>query len=271
MALNTCCVSGTVTAETPTGTVSTVHDLPTYITRPEGAPKGLVIFLPDAFGWDFVNCRVLADKIAKGGFLVYLPDFMNGPGVNPQIMETMEKFLAPSGLLYKVSVKPFLMLRALPSMLLWLPKNSGPKVSPKINTFIAACRSDPETKDMKIGATGYCWGGFFAVELTHGPTPLVDAAFTAHPSNLVVPAMIDKVQAPLCIAIGDSDLALSIDKVNQAKEILEKKKDGGHEVHIIPGALHGFGIRANPFAEKQKEASDFATQKVVDWFTKWLA
>lgn len=42
-------------------------------------PKGLVIVVSDAYGWDFVNTRLLADRYArKGGFLVYVPDFMRG-------------------------------------------------------------------------------------------------------------------------------------------------------------------------------------------------
>lgn len=79
MAPSTCCVSGTPSTLEPTGSETTIHGLRTYVSKPEGTPKGLVVLIPDAFGWDFVNCRVLADKFSKnGGFLVYLPDFMNG-------------------------------------------------------------------------------------------------------------------------------------------------------------------------------------------------
>ena len=64
---------------TPTGTVTTLHGLNTYIARPEGTPKGLVVMIPDIFGWEVSNSRLLADSYAKiGGFLVYLPDFMAG-------------------------------------------------------------------------------------------------------------------------------------------------------------------------------------------------
>ena len=64
---------------TPTGTISKLHGLNTYIARPEGTPKGLVVIIPDIFGWEMSNSRLLADSYAKaGGFLVYLPDFMEG-------------------------------------------------------------------------------------------------------------------------------------------------------------------------------------------------
>lgn len=73
------CLTGFVKGGTPTGTVTTVHGLPTYITRPsQEAPNGVIILLPDIFGWEMSNARLLADTYAKqGGYLVYLPNFMN--------------------------------------------------------------------------------------------------------------------------------------------------------------------------------------------------
>jgi dienelactone hydrolase len=38
----------------------------------------LIIYIPDAFGWKLPNNRVLADKYAKAGFTVYIPEFMDG-------------------------------------------------------------------------------------------------------------------------------------------------------------------------------------------------
>jgi dienelactone hydrolase len=75
------CFTGGISTVKPTGTETAIHGLPTYVAQPPDGvpPKALVIFLPDAFGWDFVNNRVLCDTYAReGGFLVWLPDFMNG-------------------------------------------------------------------------------------------------------------------------------------------------------------------------------------------------
>jgi dienelactone hydrolase len=75
------CFSGHIHSGQPAGTVATIHGLPTYIASPEDGqtPKGLVVIISDAFGWDLVNNRLLADAYAKKGpFLVYLPDFMQG-------------------------------------------------------------------------------------------------------------------------------------------------------------------------------------------------
>lgn len=75
------CFKGTIATGKPTGTTATIHGLPTYVAYPDNdtTPKGIVVMIPDAFGWDFVNNRLLCDSYAKkGNFLVYLPDFMDG-------------------------------------------------------------------------------------------------------------------------------------------------------------------------------------------------
>lgn len=69
------------TDATPTGGVITLHGLPTYVAYPSAGknPKGIVVIIPDAFGWEFVNNRLLVDEYArKGDFTVFMPDFMNG-------------------------------------------------------------------------------------------------------------------------------------------------------------------------------------------------
>jgi dienelactone hydrolase len=58
-----------------------LHGLETYVTEPlQGRPiKGIIVIIPDAFGIDFVNNKILADTYAvKGDYRVYLPDFMLG-------------------------------------------------------------------------------------------------------------------------------------------------------------------------------------------------
>lgn len=75
------CASGHLHEGTPAGRVETLHGLPAYVTGPPGnePSKGTVVIIPDAFGWNLNNSRILADAYAKrAGVTVYLPDFMNG-------------------------------------------------------------------------------------------------------------------------------------------------------------------------------------------------
>lgn len=73
-------VTGSIHTGEATGTEEVVHGLNTYIARPESSViNGTIVIIPDVFGWDFVNIRLLADSYAKrGGFKVLLPDFHFG-------------------------------------------------------------------------------------------------------------------------------------------------------------------------------------------------
>lgn len=75
-----CCATGSLHTGTPTGRIEKLHGFDCYIAEPpSGNPKGVVVIIPDAFGWTLPNNKILADSYAKkGNFLVYLPDFMDG-------------------------------------------------------------------------------------------------------------------------------------------------------------------------------------------------
>lgn len=80
------CFTGELTSAVPSGRETTLHGLSTYVASPPPAadgvnvvPKGVIVMVPDAFGWKMPNNRVLCDIYAqKGGYLVLLPDFMSG-------------------------------------------------------------------------------------------------------------------------------------------------------------------------------------------------
>jgi hypothetical protein len=75
------CFQGHAHEGQPSGKITKLHGLDTYVSEPaDGRPaRGIIVVIPDAFGWDFVNTRLLADRYAdKGGYKVYLPDFMGG-------------------------------------------------------------------------------------------------------------------------------------------------------------------------------------------------
>ena len=85
-----------------------------------------------------------------------------------------------------------------------------------------------------------------------------------------VPKDIEEVKMPLSVAIGNDDMAMKGPLIQQMKEILEKKKDD-HEVVIMPGAKHGFGVRTDQKDPLQVECADKAEVQAIDWFTRWFA
>lgn len=88
---STACCSGSTHPGEPKGVTGTLHGLPTYIAEPPNGAKikGIVVMLPDLFGWEFVNLRLLCDTFAERiGVRCLLPDFMAGK--SQQVMQSIE-------------------------------------------------------------------------------------------------------------------------------------------------------------------------------------
>ena len=103
--------------------------------------------------------------------------------------------------------------------------------------------------------------------------PLINAAFAAHPSNVSVPADIQKVRRPLSIAVGDEDAVMALKQVKEAKGILEGMQGVETEVVVFPGARHGFSIRASrskPDSKETKQARE-AEEQALAWFKEHFA
>ena len=186
-------------------------------------------------------------------------------------MQSMDIFLAPSPSIFTCMLKPFYLLHVVAAVIPALIVNRPSTIFPKLFAFHKAIREDPETKDLKVASAGFCWGGKYTIHLTQ-ETDLVDAGFTAHPSKMAFPVDWDKVQKPLSVAIGDVDLGIKVDMVKDIKVLLEgeTKPQGQNEVVILPGAKHGFAIRADPNDEGQVKSAGEATAQALAWFAKWL-
>jgi dienelactone hydrolase len=185
-------------------------------------------------------------------------------------MHAMESFLAPSPSIFTTLFrKPIWLLQVIAAAIPFLLYNGESTVRPKITAFHEALKSDPETKDLKVGSAGFCWGGKYTTLLCQ-EEGLVTAGFTAHPSKMKFPDDWDKVRKPLSIAIGDVDLGIKIEMVREIKRVLEGKEDVVNEVVIMPGAKHGFAVRADPKDEGQMKSAEEAKVQALSWFAKWL-
>jgi dienelactone hydrolase len=188
------------------------------------------------------------------------------------VMHAMDSFLAPSPSVFTtVFYKPIWLFHFIGAAIPFLVFNRESAVKPKVFRFHEALRNDPDTKSLKIGSAGFCWGGGYTIYLAQDPN-LVDVAFTAHPSRMKFPDEWEKVQKPLSVAIGDVDMGIKIDMVKDIKNLLESetKPKGQNEVVIYPGAKHGFAMRADPKDEGQTKSAGEALTQAVAWFTKWM-
>ncbi|KAH7024627.1 Alpha/Beta hydrolase protein [Microdochium trichocladiopsis] len=283
------CYRGGVTTEHPKGKETTIHGLATYVAEPPAGttPKDIILYITDAFGWQHANNRVLADHYAsRGGYLVYVPDFMGGHAIDAYGLVVMDKVAGKAATWADTFWKPWYIARMVPSIIsfMWFCRPAVRKGL--VYEFAQKLRSSPAPyqtngKPLRIGAAGFCWGGKFGVWLAQDEPasrlaeaqPLVDCVFTAHPSFLSVPADIEAVTLPLSVAVGEDDMALPADKIQQMKKMLEAKPgaEGRYEVNIIPGAKHGFAVRSHPNDAHEMECALRAEDQAIAWFDKWLA
>ncbi|VBB71409.1 Putative protein of unknown function [Podospora comata] len=263
------CFTGTLRGDiTPVGTEQTVHNVPSYVSLPpEGARSlGTVVIITDAFGWKLRNTRVLADAYARRvPCTVVVPDFHKGTSLT-------EKFLILADALPTANIftKIWTYVRVVPELVRFLLYNRYAVAAPRVNAFFHSLRQELGPSG-KIGVAGFCWGGLYTIRLTHMSPPLVNCAFTAHPSLISVPADINKVkdETPLSIANGDDDQYLRRAKMETVVKMLRDRER--HEVVVYEGAKHGFAVRGDIGDPKQKERGQGSEDQAVGWFRRWMA
>ncbi|GJJ11185.1 hypothetical protein Clacol_005417 [Clathrus columnatus] len=87
------CVTGITHKGTPIGSIKQIGGHDTYVSLPKKdySKDKAVLLLPDIFGIQFINCKLLADDFARSGLAVYAPDYLNGdpaPEPNPKVAAT---------------------------------------------------------------------------------------------------------------------------------------------------------------------------------------
>lgn len=183
--------------------------------------------------------------------------------------------------------KAWTTLRIVPILLRFAWFNRRGVTEPRAMNFMRAVRAAPGPRTgeapPKVGVAGFCWGGRLAVLWLHDEPqnrvrvggreyPLIDCAFTAHPSLLKIPEYIDKVAQPLSVANGEDDEWMGRGKMKRLVSILEAKNAAAgqevHEVVVYGDAKHGFAVRGNRNDPKQREWGDQSEDQAVRWFKR---
>ncbi|KAL1614744.1 hypothetical protein SLS54_009501 [Diplodia seriata] len=281
-----CCAAGEIHTGTPSGRVDKVHGLDCYIASPPVGtePEGVVVILPDVFGWELVNTRILADAYAaKGNYLVYLPELQDGMAFDPSLLTSLAN-LEASGLTALLS-RAYHLARLASWWIPFARANTDAAVRARLYPFLAAIRTDPATGRLPVAAAGFCWGGYWCFQLAADAAAdrvevesesgkrqalsLVDAVFTAHPANMRVPEDVEAVRLPLSVAAAAIDKMFPKRDVDVARAILERKgKEEGqrHEVVWYEGCHHGWAIRGNKEDEAEGRKGLEAEEQALRWF-----
>ncbi|KAK6514241.1 hypothetical protein TWF506_008639 [Arthrobotrys conoides] len=267
---SSCCMRGSIHPGDPTGTEQTIHGLPTYVAEPENGAqiKGTIVIIPDVFGWDFINLRLLADSYAKrGNFRVLMPDVHFGDSlakVNLDVAFPL-KGSEPSWYIRLWNLLLF------PKLLMWFWYHREIVSLPILTNFFKSLREElastpTSSGNHKLGVIGFCWGGRYAILMDQ----YVDAIYSAHPSLLKIPDEVEAVTKPISFAVGDKDAILPMKKVEIIKGVLKKKEGLDSEVVVYEDMEHSFAVRGNPAIEAAKKGLEGSETQAVEWFIKHL-
>jgi carboxymethylenebutenolidase len=184
---------------------------------PAGHGPGLVLW-QEIFGVN-AHIRAVAEQYALDGFVVLAPDtfWRQAPRVElgydgddrSQAMALMKGYAAADALA-------------------------------DIQASVAALRDRPEVAGAKVGSIGYCMGGRLAY--LAAATAGVDAAVAYYGGG--IQGQLDRaasITCPVQFHYAEQDDNIPLDAVERVRTAMADK---GAEVHIYPGAHHGFNCWA---------------------------
>ncbi|KAH7129251.1 dienelactone hydrolase [Dactylonectria macrodidyma] len=280
------CFRGAAHDGKPSGVEETIGGIVTYVANPtSGATACLstIIFITDAFGFNLANSKLLADEYAsRTGCRVLVPDIIPGGGVSVDSLELMERAAAPVGILDIAGqvTRVYNVVRMMSRFVPFAMRTRN--VFPSVLAYARTVKAEMPAGG-KLGAAGFCWGGLQTTKLSAeaaiegGDEPLLDAHFTAHPAGLKTPDdfvhSAKKFHVPVSVAVGDNDMILSIEAVQDLDKSLKAEFDGDpshFQVTLYPECGHGFAVRADPKKTVENMAAEQAATQAVDWFKRFL-
>ncbi|KAL1311088.1 hypothetical protein AAFC00_001296 [Neodothiora populina] len=242
--MSDCCKSGYKWDASPSGKETKLGSNNAYVTGSN--PDAAIMIVHDVFGWTLPNVRVLADHYAKeANATVYIPDFFGGEVVDPDAMSDPEK-------------------KAKFDLMAFLGRNSKEKRFPEIKSCAQALKGQYK----KVGAIGFCWGGWAVFQLGAKGNNLVDAISTAHPS-LLKPEEVDALAVPCQILSPENDFMYT----QELKDYTNSKIPQlgvDYDYQYFTGLSHGFAVRGDPSDPAQKMGVERAKNVVCSWFTEYL-
>ncbi|KAH7125088.1 endo-1,3-1,4-beta-D-glucanase [Dendryphion nanum] len=228
---------------TPEGTEIDFNGQKTYVTG--SSKKAAILLVHDIYGWTFTNARIIADQYAEEvGATVYLPDFFGGEVVDPETLSDPVK-------------------RAAFNIPEFIGRHNKTVREPEITAFAQALKKEFP----KVGAIGFCYGGWATFRLGANPE-LIDAVSVAHPS-LLENAEIEGLKVPVQILAPETDFAFTPELKEVANRVIPTL-GVPYEYVYFPGLVHGFSLKGDLNDKKQKDGLERAKRSVVNFFKEFL-
>lgn len=270
------------TAE-PVGHLENLHGWSTYITRGSAPTNSTIIFLTDAFGFNLVNNKLLADQYAsKTGLRVLVPSLLPGGGA-PLVLMDLCRAASTAVPWWNLAGHARRGWAALRLVLILVP--FGCKVRRLYPAALGYARAVRASLPLgaKLGVAGFSLGGQWSLRVAGEPaaaggdSPLADAHFAAHPLSVrpdEFATFAGRFRVPFALALGDRDALLSADlarKVEASLRDVFRDVPDRLQVTMYERCGHGFALRADPGEAGEDEGAERALAQAVAWFRRFLA
>ena len=215
-------------------TASDNFQLGGYRADPGTAPKGAVVVIQEIFGVNH-HIRAVCDHLAGNGYVAIAPALFDRiepnfqSGYSPDEVAVARKFIA------------------------------NPDWAAMMRDTQAAIDA---AKDVgPVGIVGFCLGGSVAYAAATKLTGL--SAAISYYGSLVVRSADDKPKVPTQLHFGEKDAGIPLSDVETIKA-----KRPEVEIHVYPGAQHGF--HCDERASYDKTSADIAWPRSLGFFAKHL-
>ena len=205
-----------------------------YRADPTGAPKGAIVVIQEIFGVNH-HIRSVCDRLAQDGYVAIAPSIFDRSepnfqsGYSPDEVAVARKFVA------------------------------NPDWAAMLRDTQAAVDA---VKDVgPVGIIGFCLGGSVAYVAATRLTGL--KAAVGYYGGAIVRFADDKPKVPTQLHFGEKDSGIALTDVETIKA-----KRPEVEVHIYPGAQHGF--HCDERASYDKTSADIAWPRSLAFFAKHL-
>lgn len=229
-----------------------------YVAHLEGATKRpAVMLLMDAFGprpWLYE----MADKLATHGYFVFVPNLFYRSRRAPVIDAEFPLKAEEMQEVFK-SIMP--MYQALTT------ENALADAEQFMHYLGTRSEIDPKKK---IGATGYCMGGYLALRFSAAFPEKIGAVCSYHAGRTVSEApdsvhkLLPKIKAQAFVAHADNDASMTAEQIVVFDKAFQEAHIKG-STELYKGAMHGFTMldlpAGNPAALEKHWQSLFATLK----------
>ena len=211
------------------------HKFSAYKAEPAGKPRGAIVVIQEIFGLNG-HVKKVADGYAADGFLAIAPALFDR--IRPGIELGYSMADIQEGFGYKTATKTEDALKDIQAAV-----NEAGKAG-------------------KVGAVGYCWGGYLAWMASSQCTGL--SASVPYYGGGIPDVASEQPKTPVMLHFGEKDSYIPLEGVEKVKAAHPKQ-----EVHVYPGADHGFNCDER--GSYNADAAKQARKRTLDFFKMHIA